>query len=175
MHKTQIEWCQWLKQTYPSNFHKKRVLDVGSLNVNVTNRVLFQKSDYIGIDVIKGNGVDVVTIAHEYKPEKPFDVVLSTNALEHDIHYKKTLNKMVEVLKPSGLMFISAPYKWHVHGTKDVRPHSSGTAKMYDEWANYYKNLTINDFTETLDLPAIFKEFYIGIAERDLRFWGFKR
>ena len=175
MHKTQIEWCQWLVKTYPSHFRKKRVLDVGSLNVNGTNRVLFKKCDYVGVDVIEGKGVDVVTIAHEYEPEHPFDVVLSTNALEHDIYYKKTLKKMVDVLKPGGMMFISAPYKWHVHGTKDVRPHSSGTSKMHEEWANYYKNLTIEDITETLDLPELFREYYIGIAERDLRFWGFKR
>lgn len=175
MHKTQVEWCLKLKKDYPQFFVKKRVLDVGSLDINGTNRILFRKCKYIGIDVIPGKNVDVVSIAHEYQPDTLFDVVLSTNTLEHDIHYKKTLKKMVEVLKPGGLMFISAPYKWHVHGTKKIRPHSSGTSQMNEEWANYYKNLTIEDITENLDLPSIFKEFYIGIAGRDLRFWGFKR
>lgn len=174
MHKSQIEWCQTLKRTYPSQFIKKRVLDVGSLNVNGTNRILFKKCEYIGVDVIEGKGVDVVSIAHEYEPDKPFDVVLSTNALEHDIHYKKTLKKMVDVLKPGGFIFISAPYKWHVHGTKKIRPHSSGTSKMGGEWANYYKNLNINDIIDNIDI-SLFKEFYIGISGRDLRFWGFKK
>ena len=72
MHQAQIKWCQWLRQVYPSHFYKKRVLDVGSLNVNGTNRVLFKKCEYVGIDVIEGKGVDVVTIAHEYEPDKPF-------------------------------------------------------------------------------------------------------
>jgi hypothetical protein len=163
-----------LRRTYPSYFHKKRVLDIGSLDVNGSNRVLFRKCEYIGVDVIPGKGVDVVSIAHEYEPDKPFDVVLSTNALEHDIHYKKTLKKMIEVLNSGGLMFISAPYKWHVHGTKKVRPHSSGTSKMEGDWANYYKNLNIDDIIGNIDLE-LFKEFYIGIAGRDLRFWGFKK
>jgi len=174
-HKTQVEWCLKIKKEYPDYFYNKRVLDIGSLDVNGTNRDLFKKCDYVGLDVIEGKNVDVVCVAHEYYPKELFDVVLSTNALEHDIYYKLTLKKMVEILKPNGLMFVSAPYKWHIHGTKKVRPHSSGTSKMYDEWANYYKNLKIEDFLDNIDLPNIFKEFYIGIAGRDLRFWGIKR
>jgi predicted SAM-dependent methyltransferase len=174
-HKTQINWCLKIKKEYSEYFYMKRVLDIGALDVNGNNRVLFKECDYVGLDVIKGKNVDVVCIAHEYKPEQLFDVVLSTNALEHDIYYKKTLKKMVEVLKPNGLMFISAPFIWHEHGTKKSKPHVSGTTQMNKEWANYYKNITIEDIIENLDLPNIFREFYIGIAGRDLRFWGIKK
>lgn len=174
-HKTQIDWCLKIKKDYPKYFTKKRVLDIGSLDINGNNKVLFKKCEYIGVDVIPGKNVDVVSIAHQYNPDKPFDVVLSTNALEHDMYYKLTLRKMVEVLKPTGLMFISAPYKWHEHGTKKFRPKHSGTSQMGKKWANYYKNITIEDIRQTLNLEKIFDEFYIGIAKKDLRFLGIKK
>jgi SAM-dependent methyltransferase len=173
-HRTQIDWCLKMKKEYPEYFFNKRVLDVGSLDVNGNNRGLFKGCEYIGIDVVEGKNVDIICVAHEYRPDGLFDVVLSTNALEHDMYYKLTLKKMVEVLKPNGLMFISAPYKWHEHGTTKFKPRSSGTSKMCEEWANYYKNLNIEDITSILSLESIFKEFYIGIAGRDLRFWGIK-
>lgn len=174
-HKSQSDWCLKIRDEYPEYFYMKRVLDIGSLDVNGNNKHLFTKCDYIGLDVIAGKNVDVVCIAHEYQPDQLFDVVLSTNALEHDMYYKKTLKKMVEVLKPNGLMFISAPYIWHEHGTKKCKPHASGTSQMGKEWANYYKNITLEDIIGNLNLPNIFKEFYIGIAGRDLRFWGIKK
>jgi len=180
-HFAQIEWCKKIKIDYPDYFINKRVLDIGSLDINGNNKELFENCDYVGLDVIEGKNVDIVCIAHEYKPDKLFDVVLSTNALEHDIYYKKTLRKMVKLLKSGGLMFISAPHEWHEHGTVEHKPEHSGTSQMHKEWANYYRNVNIEDITETLNLEEIFYEFYIGISShikmrgRDLRFWGIKK
>lgn len=180
-HISQTEWCMKLKNDYPKYFVNKRVLDIGSLDINGNNKSLFVNCDYVGLDVVKGKNVDVVSIAHEYNPDKLFDVVLSTSALEHDMYYKLTLRKMVALLKPKGFMFISAPYEWHEHGTKKSRPEHSGTTQMGEKWANYYKNIDIEDITGTLNLEEIFYEFYIGVSShkaikgRDFRFWGIKK
>jgi len=174
-HQTQIDWCKKIKSEYPEYFLKKRVLDIGALDINGNNRSLFRNCEYIGLDVVEGKNVDVVCIAHEYNPGVLFDVVLSTNALEHDIYFKLTLKKMTELLKPKGFMFFTSPHIWHEHGTKQNRPDSSGTSQMEGEWANYYKNMNIKDVTESLDLEEIFVECYVGISGRDLRFWGIKR
>jgi hypothetical protein len=173
-HKTQIDWCLKIKKEYPEYFFKKRVLDIGSLDINGNNRDLFRKCEYIGIDVIEGKNVDVVSIAHKYESDKLFDVVMSTNSLEHDMHFKLTLKKMVELLKPKGLMFTTSPHIWREHGTKKLKPENSGTSQMEGEWANYYKTINIADITETLNIEKIFYECYVGISGRDFRFWGIK-
>ena len=184
-HRAQIDWCKKIKKDYPQHFVGKKVLDIGSLDINGNNKFLFNDCEYVGLDVVKGKNVNAVSIAHEYRPKATFDVVLSTNALEHDMYFKLTLKKMVEVLKPSGLMFISVPSERPEHGTKRIEPFCSGTSELKGEWANYYRNLVISDITDNLDLTIIFKEFSIGLADCtepnrsgemvDLRFVGVKR
>ncbi len=114
-HKTQIEWCKRVKKKYPECFVNKRVLDIGSLDVNGNNKGLFENCDYVGLDIIEGPNVDVVSIAHEFNSDELFDVVLSTNSFEHDMYFEFTLKKMIALLKPSGLMFCcgSSGHKEH--------------------------------------------------------------
>ena len=171
-HPAQIKFCNDIKKRFPEYFEKKRVLDVGSLDINGNNKYLFNDCEYIGLDVIEGKNVDVVSVAHKYKSDE-FDVVLSTNALEHDIFYKLTLQNMFSLLKPEGLMFFSVANSWKEHGTERTSPKNSGTSKMGIKWKNYYKNLTPNDIKNSLDLDY-FKEYEMEIFKKDLIFWGIK-
>jgi len=175
-HKIQKLWCLEIKKKYPEYFTNKRVLDVGSLDINGNNKGLFKNCDYIGLDVIDGPNVDVVSIAHEFDTDKLFDVVLSTNALEHDMYYELTLKNIVRLLKPSGLIFFCGSYKHKEHGTEKTSPWASGTTKINNkEWAKYYKNLKIEDITNSLNIEEIFNEFSIEVKEKDIRFIGIKR
>lgn len=174
-HKTQILWCKKIKKEYPQYFVSKRVLDIGSLDINGNNRGLFENCEYIGIDVIEGKNVDVVSIAHEYESDELFDVILSTNAFEHDMYFELTLKKMVGLLKPEGFMFFSASSKHKEHGTKRTSPWASGTTKINNKkWATYYKNLEVGDITNILNLKEIFSEFHLEDKEKDIRFIGIK-
>lgn len=84
----------------------KRVLEVGSLNVNGTVRELFG-SDYIGVDMRDGPGVDMVAEAHKLPFEdESFDVVISTEMLEHDAQFWLSLPEMGRVLRPAGGVLI---------------------------------------------------------------------
>jgi hypothetical protein len=76
MHKAQKEWCESLRRKFPIYFYTKRVLDIGSLDVNGTNRYLFYNCHYDGVDIIAGKGVDIVCPAHKLTGER-YDVVLS--------------------------------------------------------------------------------------------------
>ena len=175
-HKTQIAWCKRVKEEYPQYFAWKRVLDIGSLDVNGNNKGLFRKCDYVGLDLIEGLNVDVVSIAHEYESDTLFDVVLSTNAFEHDMYLELTLKKMVELLKPSGLMFFCGSSGHREHGTKRTSPWTSGTAQINNKkWAKYYRNLKVEDITNILNLEEIFSEFSIEDKEKDIRFIGIKK
>jgi GT2 family glycosyltransferase len=51
--------------------------------------------------------VDVVSLAHEFTTERPFDVVLSTEMLEHDPHWQASVRRMSEVVRPGGSVFVT--------------------------------------------------------------------
>jgi len=177
MHKTQKQWCDGIKRQFPTRFHRSRVLDVGSLNVNGTNRYLFHNSQYVGIDIVEGPGVDVVGRAHEHEiiEGEKYDVVLSTNALEHDMYWWLTLPQMIRLLKPDGLMFFSCAYRQRPHGTAKEKSKDSGTAQLEGDWSNYYRNLKVIDVYFVLHPERSFRSYMVGTTGRDLRFWGIKR
>ncbi len=178
----QNHWKDQLKEKFPQYFRNIRILDVGSADINGNNKGWFENCEYIGLDIAPYKNVDVVSIAHEYNaPDASFDVVCSTSELEHDIYWQKTLQKMVALLKPGGFMWFDAPHLWAEHGTKEHGPADSLTVDKGEEWANYYKNMDIEDITSVLDLDVIFEKHELFYATRvnqpevSLRFWGIKR
>ena len=180
-HPDQWLWCDKIKEEHPSYFKNKRVLDIGALDVNGNNRYLFDDCEYVGLDVVPGPNVDVVSIAHMYRPSKPFDVVLSTNALEHDLYWRQTLDAMLTFLRPGGLLFFSVASTWSEHGTKRTTPDQSGTSQMGPEWENYFRNFCEMDLYKNLDWNQLDKygisTFNAGGSDfqMDLRFWGIKK
>jgi SAM-dependent methyltransferase len=89
----------------------KKILEVGSLNVNGSVRDLFNGgyAMYIGFDMCAGKGVDVVGNAHNMIFDSEiFDVVISTEMLEHDDKFWFSLSEMGRVLKPNGYLILTA-------------------------------------------------------------------
>lgn len=92
---------------------QKRVLEIGSLNVNGSIKDHFSDADkYIGIDLEKGENVDIVASSYDipklFKKES-FDCVICCETLEHDTYFWVTLMNMRWVLKKGGYMIISVP------------------------------------------------------------------
>jgi predicted SAM-dependent methyltransferase len=176
VHPDQQRWCESVKSKFREYFINKKVLDVGSLDINGNNRYLFENCEYTGLDIIKGENVDIISIAHEYNPHHSFDVVLSTNALEHDMYYSLTLKKMYDLLKSEGLLFFSVASLWKEHGTQRSKPKDSPTSSVSkDGWNSYYKNLTENDIKLVFDLKNDFNSFEMKVSKKDLQFWGIKK
>ena len=174
MHKEQKEWCESIKRRFPKYFWTKRVLDIGSLDVNGTNRYLFFNCQYDGVDIVPGKGVDIVSRGHEVTGEQ-YDVVLSTNALEHDMFWFLTLPQMIRLTEHGGLMFFSCAYSQRQHGTRTAKPNDSGTTKLKGDWSDYYRNLRVIEVYSVLQPERSFVSYMIGITGRDLRFWGIKK
>lgn len=85
----------------------KSTLEVGSLDVNGSVRSLFRGS-YVGIDMRRGPGVDVVGTADKLPfTDDAFDVVVTTEMLEHDPSFWLSLAEMGRVLKPGGHLLIT--------------------------------------------------------------------
>jgi len=176
MHREQMEWCESIKRQFPEYFDRQFVLDVGSLDVNGTNRYLFSGGLYVGIDVRPGPGVDIVSVCHDFvAPCDLFDVIISTNALEHDMYWKESIKHMVRILRHKGLLLFSFVYAHREHGTRRAMPGDSATSRLPSLWRDHYKNLSPADVYSLLPWEREFNIYMLGRAGRDLRFWGIKK
>ena len=178
-HAAQREFFAALKTVLPSYFDEVRVLDCGSLDVNGSLKPLFTNSEYVGIDARPGRNVDIVTKVHEFHDLEPFDVVVSAEMLEHDEHWKASLRRMWDCLRPDGLLAISAagPNRAE-HGTRDF-PDLGETPSdgIWGSSPDYYRNMRGIDFHEVFDVDL---DFVVCSVSRtgdgsDVRFWGIKR
>lgn len=168
MHKSVQRYCEAIRRRYPEFFTGKAVLDCGSLDINGNNRYLFQRCNYTGIDIVEGRNVDVVDRVHLYKPSCLFDIVISTEMLEHDAFFPETLAAMFNLLKPGGLLLITAAgYGRREHGTTATSPADSPLTN------DYYHNITPVDIVSNLPLTG-FSEWNISYQPHDIRFYGIK-
>lgn len=154
---------------------------MGSFDVNGNNRYLFTDCKYIGIDVAKGSGVDVVSLCHEYNPSFQFDTIISTECFEHDKYFTESIINICRLLKSRGLfLFTAAGYGRSEHGTRRCDSGASPLTQFADKCdPDYYHNITVKDICFSLDLEKIFCEFEINYSAReiseDIRFYGIKR
>lgn len=176
-HKQQIDFVLKVKKKYTQFFKNKCVLEIGSLDINGSVRNFFDNCVYIGVDVGKGPGVDVVCLGHEYEMSPgSFDLAISCECFEHDPYHIDTLKNMIRLVKPGGLVIFScATTGRKEHGTTASEPESSPlTVKL--GW-NYYKNLEEKDFREKFDFDFIFSEYQFSnnLEVYDLYFYGVKK
>jgi SAM-dependent methyltransferase len=168
MHRAVSKFITRVKERYPDNFTGKTVLEVGSLNINGSVRPFFTKCKYTGLDITTGPGVDVVSPIHEYQPRELFNTVISTEMLEHDSHWRKSLKQMVHLLMPGGLLIITAAGHGRAeHGTTATSPASSPATN------NYYCNITAKMLASALPLEN-FRQWDISYINNDIRFYGVK-
>ena len=99
------------------NIENKKILDVGSYDVNGTMKPIFEKGQYVGLDMEEGPNVDIVGVSHDIPFEQDeFDIVISSSCFEHDDMFWVSFQEMCRVLKPGGYMYIQAPSNGPYHG-----------------------------------------------------------
>ena len=180
MHQQARDFTLFVKQLLSGFFIGKRVLDVGSGDINGNNRFLFENCEYHGNDVIQANNVTIVSKTKDLPFEQnTFDTIISTECFEHDPEYKESLIKIYNMLKPDGLFcFTCASTGRHEHGTRRTSPHDSyGTLGNLEDMVDYYKNLTEIDLNEVLPLNDLFSvwDTYYHTEAKDLYFVGIKK
>ena len=86
----------------------RKVLEVGSLDINGTVRIFFDNCDYTGLDLGEGKGVDLIEEGQNYDaPDETYDTVLSTECFEHNPYWKETFLNMIRLCKKNGLVFFT--------------------------------------------------------------------
>jgi predicted O-methyltransferase YrrM len=106
-----------LKYVLPTEVEGKRVLEVGAQNVNGSVRSYIEKmkpAEYVGVDITSGSGVDLVCNAEDLVEafgEDLFDVVITTEMMEHVMNWRTVISNLKRVLKPNGVLFITTRSK----------------------------------------------------------------
>ncbi|KAB2946580.1 MAG: methyltransferase [Candidatus Methanoperedens nitroreducens] len=83
---------------------------------------LFNVTSYIGLDIAGGGHDDDAKSADVYYDGKVFpfidsffDYVISNQVLEHVLDQEQLMKEIYRVLKPDGLLLITAPFVWDEH------------------------------------------------------------
>ncbi|HWX30696.1 MAG TPA: methyltransferase domain-containing protein [Steroidobacteraceae bacterium] len=165
-----------LKAISPGALAPLRVVEVGAHDVNGSIRGVvlssIEVSEYVGVDLTPGPGVDIVCSGHELDlPAASFDLTLSAECLEHNPYWMETLRNMRRLTKPDGFVIVSCATLGRLeHGTARTNPDSSpGTRDL--GW-NYYRNLTPSDFPQDFLASFAAHRFWINRYSRDLYFLG---
>ncbi len=131
MHESQVLFCRAVKSQFPDRFNNVSVIDFGSLDINGNNRYLFEDYEYVGVDLGEGKNVDVVCRAHEYEGPQ-VDVVISTEMLEHDEFWAKSIQRAIDLLKPEGLLVLTCASTGRPeHGTTRTSPDDAPFTNEY--------------------------------------------
>ncbi len=131
------EWCyEFVKQTFSYWPDAPRVLEVGARDINGSVRSICEPraKEYIGADIEMGKGVDVLADANNLTAqfeEESFDVVLSTEMVEHIDNWPTVFYEMMAVLKPDGLLILTTrsigfeihdyPHDYWRYSSKDMK------------------------------------------------------
>lgn len=112
----------------------KRVLEAGAYDVNGSVRPHVESlgpAVYLGTDMRPGPGVDVVCTAEDLPAQfihadagtlyrERFEVVISTEMLEHAADWQAAMTGMIRVLKPGGVLVLTTRSAgFPVHGYPD--------------------------------------------------------
>lgn len=176
-HPEQGNYLRSVRHRFVDRFSNCRVLDIGSLDINGNNRYLFSNYTYVGVDIGAGRNVDVVCRGHEYKDDKPFDIVISSECFEHDEFWNLTIQNAINLLKPGGLLlFTCATTGRPEHGTRRTTPQDSPFTSEIEN--DYYMNVTVKDIVNAIDMNQ-FSQYSFEIVQgsswpQDLYFWGIK-
>lgn len=112
------------------------VLDVGALDVNGNLRELFG-SGYIGCDLVAGPNVDLVLSDPYTIPMKDgsVDVIVSANSFEHVAMPWKLVLELDRILRPGGVIAVSAPWVFPWHHLPDFWRYSPDAfATLFGDW-----------------------------------------
>lgn len=97
----------------------QKIVEVGSRDINGSYRSLFagQEVSYVGIDLSRGPGVDLV-LQDPYEfpiSSNTADLVLCGQTMEHSEYPWRLFIEMVRIVRPGGSLLMVHPCAWPQH------------------------------------------------------------
>lgn len=107
MHESVMDWVGKVAKAIPGT--DGHVLEIGSADVNGSIRGLFPDASYWGIDIVEGPGVDQVVEPGDPLPTGGvlWDVVVTTEMLEHDVYPWKTIANIYDTMADGGHLILT--------------------------------------------------------------------
>jgi SAM-dependent methyltransferase len=137
------------------------VLEIGSKDYGSTSsfREFYAGSDYVGVDMSEGKGVDVVadlTRSVGSLPESHFELGICCSVLEHVEKPWLFAANLTRLIRPGGRLYMSVPWVWRYHAYPDdyFRFSHRGVRSLFDEftWSSiFYSSTTHDEFVEIGD------------------------
>jgi SAM-dependent methyltransferase len=176
-HPEQLQFVKSILESTTNQMLYKKVIEIGSHDVNGSVRKLFSKVEYLGVDLSEGPGVDLVCEGGKVDHEScTYDLALSCECFEHNPLWIDTFSNMYRLAKNGGALLITvATTGREEHGTTRTSPKDSpGTQSI--EW-DYYKNLIEQDFHNAFDLSSLFEDYFFitNNLSHDLYFFAIKK
>lgn len=136
----------------------RRVLEIGSYDENGSLRPFVESlkpNEYVGVDIRKGPCVDEICSAEktlERFGKESFDVVISTELLEHVRDWRKVVSNMKNICKSRGFMLIttrSKGFPYHAY------PHDYWRFELSD-MENIFSDCNIEKLKTDTEKPGVF-------------------
>lgn len=174
-HAEQITFFRLAMKHFPSAFSAK-VIDIGSLDINGGPHRDLQCEEYVGVDVAAGPNVTLVSRGEDVDlPPDYFDVAMSSECFEHNPSWRETLDNMIRMTKPLGLIvFTCASVGRLEHGT--TRSDLGYAAPLtVGQGQEHYENVSRRMLLRALDKESLAAfRIYTNYKSGDLYFIAVK-
>ena len=127
-------------------------LDLGGRDVNGTVHPLFPNVQWTVLDIEPHPSVDIVADVTTWKSDRLYDIVISTEAIEHVKQWWEILENGIGALRRGGWMIVTG-------GSTGRGPHSCTGVVPVPE-GEYYGNVDPDDL-HSVALDAGFRNIYV--------------
>jgi SAM-dependent methyltransferase len=178
MHSSALINLENFFSVYLKNFENPKILDFGSrslsdqLGAKVLLKKMNIKHEYTGVDIEKGNNVDIV-LKDPYSfreiHDASYDVVISTSVFEHVEFFWLTYLEILRILKPNGILYFNVPSNGNFHRwPKDCWRFYPDSSNALINWAkrNNFNPILLESFVSNQYLECGWND-YVSITLKD--------
>lgn len=107
MHQEAFDYIKCIQEEYRIGETPLNGLDIGGQLINMPVHHLFPKVSWTVLDIEDGVGVDIVADGTTWRSDTKYDLVLSTEVLEHLEDWRGIMTTCAEALETGGILILT--------------------------------------------------------------------